>query len=122
MWQDRNNRTKHHLKFAVLVQGHLCLETYFGLEQDTLHQGTSIVRSTVRQYKVSILLIPGLEFLFPSSSGVDCGGSAAGKGSCLEDESLGTGAIPDIPSVGAKREAEILPACDGGPCISCFSG
>lgn len=44
------------------------METYFGLKQDTLQKCVSIVRSAVKQYRVSILLILSLKFLFPSHS------------------------------------------------------
>lgn len=44
------------------------METYFGLKQDTLQKCVSIVRRAVKQYRVSILLILLLKFLFPFPS------------------------------------------------------
>lgn len=93
----------------------------------TLQKCVSMVRSAVKQYRVSILLILSLKFLFPSHSVTKCRFCSW----CRATVSLGSlraGVIPGMPSMVVKCETEILPVCDGGlqgplllaPAGSCF--
>lgn len=63
------------------------MKTYFGLKQDTLQKCMSIVRSAVKQYRVSILLILLLKFLFHSiqSQRVDFAAGAGQEPVCRGD-------------------------------------
>lgn len=89
------------------------METYFGLKQDALQKCVSIVRSAVKQHRVSILLILSLKFLFPSHSVTKCRFCSWCRAT-VSYGSLRAGVIPDAPSMGVKCDAEILPGCDGG--------
>lgn len=73
----------------------------------TLQKCVSIVRSAVKQYRVSILLILSLKFLFPSHSVTKCRFCSW----CRATVSLGSlcaGVIPGMPSMVVKCETEFF--------------
>lgn len=78
-----------------------------------LQKYVSIVRSAVKQYRVSILLILSLKFLFPSHSVTKCRFCSWCRATVSEG-SLCAEVIPGMPSMVVKYETEILPVCDGG--------